>query len=260
MTLAEVADLLRAAGCVFAEDEARVLAAAADGPAELAVLVSKRASGLPLEHVVGWTDFCGLRIGVADGVFVPRPRSALLVREAAARLPPGAILVDLACGSGAIGLAVAALAASAGAAPAELHAADIDAAAVACARSNLAAAGGQVYQGDLYQPLPARLRGRVGVIVANVPYVPSAAIAFLPRQARLHEPLAALDGGPDGLGLLRRAADGAPAWLAPGGHLLLETGADQVPAALAALAAAGLVAEQAFDAEFGATVVIGRPR
>ena len=86
----------------------------------------------------------------------------------------------------------------------ELHAADIDPAAVRCARRNLAAAGGQVYEGDLYEPLPAALRGRVDVLVANVPYVPTEEIGLLPPEARLHEPRVALDGGADGLDVLRR--------------------------------------------------------
>ena len=101
-----------------------------------------------------------------------------------------------------------------------MHAADIDPAAVRCARRNLGPAGGQVYQGDLYGPLPAGLRGRVDILLANVPYVPTSDVALLPPEAREHEARVALDGGPDGLDVLRRVAAGAPAWLAPGGHLL----------------------------------------
>ena len=248
---AAVADL-RAAGCVFAEDEAVVLAAAAAGPAELAELVRHRAAGLPLEHVVGHAHFCGLRVAVDPGVFVPRPRSALLARQAAALAGPAAVVVDLACGSGAIGLAAAVLAAAA-----ELHAVDIDPAAVACARRNLASRGWHAYLGDLYEPLPAALRGQVGIVVANVPYVPSGEIAYLPAQARLHEPLAALDGGPDGLDVLRRVAAGAPGWLAPGGSVLMEVSERQVAAGLAELSRAGLGAATAADADLEAAIVIG---
>ena len=111
----------------------------------------------------------------------------------------------------------------------ELYAVDIDPAAVRCARRNVAAAGGQVYEGDLYEPLPATLRGRVDVLVANAPYVPTEAVGLLPPEARIHEPRVALDGGADGLDVLRRVAAAAPLWLAPGGHLLVETSERQAP-------------------------------
>src|SRR6516165_7869779 len=227
-----VVSRLRAAGCVFAEDEARLLTSAAGAPADLDAMVRRRVAGEPLEQVVGWAGFCGLRITVAPGVFVPRRRTEFLVREAVALARPGAVIVDLCCGAGAIGAALAAAVDRA-----EVHAADIDPAAVRCARQNLP--GGHVYQGDLYAPLPAGLRGRVAVLAANVPYVPSEQIAFLPPEARAHEPRTALDGGADGLDTLRRVAAGAAGWLAPGGHLLSEISDRQVPRAEAALAAGG---------------------
>src|ERR671916_567496 len=142
---AAVVARLRAAGCVFAEDEARLLAGAAATPEALTELVDQRVSGLPLEHLLGWAEFCGLRIAVDPGVFVPRRRTEFLVRQAAAGARPGAVVVDLCCGSGALGVALAAAVDQA-----ELHAGDIDPAAVRCARRNVAAAaGGRVYQGDL---------------------------------------------------------------------------------------------------------------
>jgi len=95
-------------------------------------------------------------------------------------------------------------------------------------------------------------------LLANVPYVPTHAVDLLPREARMHEPLVALDGGADGLDVLRRVAAGARDWLAPGGHLFLETGADQAAAALDALALAGLTPTAVSDDELPATVVIGR--
>ena len=241
---------LRAAGCVFAEDEARLLTAAARTPDELDAMVGQRASGLPLEQVLGWAEFCGLRITVAPGVFVPRRRTEFLVRQAVAVARPGAVVVDLCCGAGAIGAALAAAVDRA-----EVHAADIDPAAVRCARQNLP--GGHVYQGDLYAPLPAGLRGRVAVLAANVPYVPSEQIGFLPPEARAHEPRTALDGGADGLDVLRRVAAGAGGWLASGGHLLSEISERQVPLAEAALAAGGLAARVVSSADLDATVVIG---
>ena len=244
---------LRAAGCVFAEDEARLLIEAARTPADLAAMVRQREAGRPLEYIVGWAEFCGLRIAIDPGVFVPRHRTELLVREAAARTPAGARVVDLACGSGAVAVALAARVGDV-----TVYAVDVDPAAVACARRNLVPLGGQVYAGDLFDPLPARLRGQVHVLVANVPYVPTDAVDLMPPEARLHEPLVALDGGADGLDVLRRVAAGARDWLAPGGHLLVETGADQAPAALAAFARAGLTPAVASDEELGATVIIGR--
>jgi len=242
---------LRAAGCVFAEDEARLLMTAARTPAELDAMVGQRAAGLPLEQVVGWAEFCGLRITVAPGVFVPRRRTEFLVRQAVAVARPGAVIVDLCCGAGAIGAALAAAVDRA-----EVHAADIDPAAVRCARQNLPA--GHVYQGDLYAPLPAGLHGRVAVLAANVPYVPSEQIGFLPPEARAHEPRVALDGGADGLDVLRRVAAGAAGWLAPGGHLLSEISERQAPRAQAALAAGGLATRVARSADLETAVVIGR--
>jgi release factor glutamine methyltransferase len=267
---------LRAAGCVFAEDEAQLLISAARTPADLAAMVDRRAAGLPLEHVLGWAEFCGLRIAVDPGVFVPRRRTEFLVRQAAALAaqaagpagqaagpagqaagpagPAGAqppVVVDLCCGSGAVG---AALAAALG--RIELHAADIDPAAVRCARRNIAA-DGQVYEGDLWAPLPDTLRGRVDVLVANVPYVPTDEVGLLPPEARIHEARVALDGGADGLEVLRRVSAAAPLWLAPGGCLLVETSERQVPLALEAFARDGLIPRVARSSELNATVVIG---
>src|SRR5215470_17334100 len=246
---------LRAAGCVFAEDEVRLLMAAARTPAGLAAMVDRRAAGQPLEHVLGWAEFCGLRIAVDPGVFIAR-RAAAPARQDPTRpdpTPPRAVVVvDLCCGSGAVG---AALAASLG--RVELHAADIDLAAVRCARKNVAAAGGRVYQGDLYGPLPARLRGRVDILAANVPYVPSADVALLPPEARAHEPRVALDGGADGLDVLRRVAAGAPPWLAPGGHLLVETSERQAQLAVEAFGGGGLIPRVARSSRLNAAVVIG---
>jgi release factor glutamine methyltransferase len=242
---------LRAAGCVFAEDEARLIISAARTPDELAAMVDQRAVGLPLEQVLGWAEFCGLRISVTPGVFVPRRRTEFLVRQAVTLARPGDVIVDLCCGVGAIAAALAAAVDRA-----EVHATDIDPAAVRCARRNVP---GHVYQGDLYEPLPARLRGRVAILTANVPYVPTGDIGFLPPEARTHEPRTALDGGPDGLDVLRRVAAGAPQWLAPGGYLLIETSDRQVPSAEAAFAASGLLTRVARAQDLDATVVIGRP-
>jgi release factor glutamine methyltransferase len=243
---------LRAAGCVYAEDEARLLISAARTPADLATMVDRRAAGLPLEHVLGWAEFCGLRIAVGPGVFVPRRRTEFLVRQAAALAGPRAVVVDLCCGSGAVG---AALVAAMG--QVELHAVDIDPAAVRCTQSNLADAGAAVYEGDLYQPLPDALHGRVDVLVANAPYVPTEAVGLLPPEARAHEPRVALDGGADGLDVLRRVTAAAPRWLTPGGNLLLETSERQAPRLVDTVARTGLIPRVATSAELDTAVVIG---
>jgi len=251
LALPEVVARLRAVGCVFAEEEAALLIAAAT-PDGLAAMVDRRAAGEPLEYVIGWAEFCGLRVAVEPGVFVPRHRTEFLASQAAAHAHPGAVVVDLCCGSGAVGAAVVAALPSV-----ELHATEIDATAARCARRNLVTVGGRVHAGDLYDPLPAGLRGRVDVLVANVPYVPTDEIPLLPREARLYEPRQALDGGPDGLDVLRRVAAEAPAWLAPGGHLLVETSAVQARRAAEILTASGLLAEVNSLDEIDATVVIG---
>ena len=138
----------------------------------------------------------------------------------------------------------------------ELHAVDIDPVAVRCARRNVGA-GGHVYEGDLYEPLPTVLRGRVDVLVANAPYVPTDAVDLLPAEARIHEPRVALDGGADGLDVQRRVAAAALRWLAPGGHLLVETSERQAPMTVESFARSGLIPRVAGSDELSATVVIG---
>ncbi|HEX4791431.1 MAG TPA: putative protein N(5)-glutamine methyltransferase [Actinospica sp.] len=263
---------LRAAGCVFAEEEAALLCAEAADADALAGLTRRRVAGEPLELVLGWAGFCGLRIAVEPGVFVPRRRTEFLARSAAALLGPGAVAVDLCCGAGAVGAALLALTGPSCGPPGrpdgeptggiELHAADIDPVAVRCARRNLAAAIRQgtafVYEGDLDAPLPARLAGRVSVLTANVPYVPSAEVPLLPAEAREHEPLTALDGGADGLDVLRRAVTAGARWLGPGGSTLIEISERQTAAAAAAFRAAGLATTLLSTEEYATNVMVGR--
>lgn len=271
---ADAVERLRAAGCVFAEEEAALLREAADGdgPA-LEGLVSRRVGGEPLEQVLGWVVFRGLRYAVGPGVFVPRARTEFLVQCASDVLdalprPGGAspgsapahrqpVVVDLCCGCGAIGAAIGV------AHPGiELHAADISPAATALARANLAATGALVHTGDLFDALPGELLGQVDLLVANAPYVPSDQISLMPREAREHEPREALDGGPEGTSVHSRIARAAPQWLAPGGSLLLETSPPLAEATARLVTAAGLVVGTRRSDEHQAVVVAGvsRPR
>ncbi len=255
LSRANVVSTLRTAGCVFAEDEAELILSAARTSDEAATMVARRVRGLPLEHVLGWAEFHGLRIAVDPGVFVPRRRTEFLADQALALGRNASVVVDLCCGSGAVGAALAAALDGP-----ELHAADIDPAAVVCARRNLAGYGGRVHEGDLFTALPDDLRGRVDVLVANVPYVPTGEIALLPSEARDHEPLVALDGGSDGLDVLRRVTDDAPRWLTSGGCLLVETSERQVPSAVEAFTHSGLEVRLAVSEELHANVLIGTRR
>jgi len=244
---------LRAAGCVFAEDEADVLLATSTEPAALDAMVSRRTSGVPLEHVVGWAEFAGVRVIVHPGVFVPRRRTEALVRAAVAVTRSDAVVLDVCCGTGAIGAAIAAAVPGV-----RLWASDIDPAAVRCARENLAALGADVRYGDVDDAVPGHLRGAVDVIVANVPYVPTAEVDYLPAEARLHEPRTALDGGADGLSVLRRVANQAWYWLRPGGWLFSECAPNQAELATRVLNDSGLIASVAYDSDLDVAVVAGQ--
>jgi release factor glutamine methyltransferase len=258
-SLAPVVSALRAAGCVFAEDEAHLLIAEAPDSKALAEWVDRRISGMPLEHILGWADFCGDRIAVDPGVFVPRRRTELLVHQAVSLLRdrPSSLptVVDLCCGSGAVGTAIARLYPEV-----ELHSADIDPAAVSCARRNVDAVGGHVYQGDLFAALPPGLRGRARILAVNAPYVPTEAIKTMPPEARHHESRAALDGGTDGLDFHRRVAAESLEWLLPDGHLLIETSGQQSRRTAEIVAGAGFTVRTVRSDELDGTVVVGSPR
>ena len=247
--LAGVAATLRAAGCVFAEDEARVLLSAAHDAGELAAMIARRVAGQPLEHIVGFAEFCGRTLAVEPGVFVPRRRTEFLVAQAIALAPARPVIVDLCCGCGAVATALSVLA------PIRLYAVDVDPVAVRCARRNVP---GEVLEGDLYAPLPPDLRGRIDLVVANAPYVPTDAIDLMPAEARDYETKVALDGGADGLDVARRVVAGAGEWLNATGHLLIETSEAQAPDLTDTMMAYGLTAWTLSDDDLGATVVIGR--
>ena len=225
---------LRAAGCVFAEDEAAVLREAAPDEVHLALMTARRVAGEPLEQVVGWAEFRGLRVAVEPGVFVPRRRTERVAELAVhfAQQVEQPVMVDLCCGAGAIAMVV-----EAEVPHARVHAADIDPAACAVARRNLR---GPVHEGDLYDALPRELTGRVDILAVNAPYVPTGQLDLMPREARLHEHLVALDGGADGLDVHRRVAEQAAEWLAPGGSLLLETSPRQATSTARWCRSAGL--------------------
>ena len=248
-----LAERLRLAGCVFAEDEAELLLTTATTPDELEQMVRQRVREIPLEQIVGWAEFGGLRIAVEPGVFVPRRRTELLLHQAPRLAPPQPVIVELCCGSGALALAVASTLPQV-----ELYATDIDPAAVRCAGRNLAGLAG-VLQGDLFEPLPTSLVGRIDLLLANAPYVPTGSIPLMPPEARLYEPLVALDGGSDGLDVQRRIIAGARRWLAPNGRLLVETSRSQASASVAAFEHHGLEAQVVISDELDATVVVGGP-
>lgn len=244
---------LRAAGCIFAEEEAVLLVAEARSPDHLEAMVVERVSGRPLEHIVGWAEFRGRRILVGTGVFVPRRRTELLVDAALDRIHAHSVVVELCCGAGAIGAALLAESAHA----VQLWAADIDPAAVASARHNLEHLGGHIVAGDLFDALPPTLRHRVDLIIANAPYVPTGAIATMPPEARDHEATIALDGGTDGLDVQRRIITGCRPWLAPGGAIVIETGERQAASTAALMRAAGLSPTVLRDEDLDGTAVIG---
>lgn len=251
---AEVVAQLRAAGCVFAEDEATLLIEAANGPA-LPALVDRRVVGEPLEHVLGWASFAGLRVPVHPGVFVPRRRTELVAELAVQHVPTGGTFVDLCCGGGAIALAVATARPGA-----EVWASDIDPAAVTLAARSLGPHGGHAVAGDMDAALPPHLPGTCDVVASCPPYVPSGQLALMPREARDYEPVAALDGGPDGTELQARVFEAAARLLRPGGVAIVETSENLAPLTLERAGAAGLRARLERDPTRDAVVVVGELR
>jgi release factor glutamine methyltransferase len=207
---------LARAGFVAADEEAGELLARAGGDgALLERLVVRRLSGEPLAWIVGGVTFCDVEVRVDPGVYVPRPQTEAIALEAVALLPDAGVAVDLCTGSGAVAVVLAARRPGA-----RVVACDVDPRAVACARAN----GVEVYEGDLFAPLPAELAGRVGVVAGVVPYVPHADLPLLQRDTLTFESAFAYDGGPDGTDVLRRALREAARWLRDGGALVLELG------------------------------------
>lgn len=220
---------------------------------DLVEAVQARIAGEPLEHIVGWANFAGLRIEVGPGVFVPRRRTELLVHLALEKMPRRATVVELCCGAAPVATAIATARAGA-----RVFATDISAEAALCAMENLDPLGGTVCVGDMADGLPEDLFGRVDLVVANAPYVPSAELELMPREARIYEPIEALDGGPHGLDLQARAVEAARHLLRAGGWVLVETSRRQIADTEVVLDAAGFVTSVVLDDELDATCVLGR--
>lgn len=213
---------LRAAGCVFAEDEAAFIRRHLDDPHDIERAVTSRASGLPLEHAVGAAEFAGAILAVADGVFVPRRRAETLAHTAAAQHPTARVVVDLGCGCGALAASMTTRLPSA-----RVHAVDVDPTSVVVARLNGRRYGFAAHHGSWWDGLPSDLRGRVDLAVGYLPHVPTHEVRHIHADFRAHEPLAAVDGGSDGLDHLRTVLAGLPDWLAPGGRFVTLLSAEQ---------------------------------
>lgn len=190
----------------------------AEQAARLDALAARRVAREPLQLLLGSVGFRHLDVEVRPGVFIPRPETELLAGEAIARTPRGGVVVEPCTGTGAVACALAAEAA-----PATVVATDRSPAAVALACDNAARSGVdvRVVRGDLLAPVPARLRGRVDVLVANPPYLAASELADAEPEVH-HDPLAALVAGPTGHEVVDRLLAETPAWLRPGGWLLVE--------------------------------------
>ncbi len=205
---------LAAAGCVAPVEEAEQLLSAAEmGVGNLDELLARRERGEPLAWITGSIEFCGIRVRVDRNVYVPRAHTEPLAQRAASLLPDDGVAVDLCTGSGAVALVMRSARPDA-----TVLATDSDRTAIACARSN----GVTAFLGDLDEPLPSSLQGRVDVMTAVVPYVPTDELRLLARDVVAYEPGHALDGGPRGMVVLENVAERSVRWLRPGGCILLE--------------------------------------
>lgn len=244
--------MLRAAGSVFAEEEAALLVSEADSSHALTAMIEKRTDGVPIEQILGWAEFHGLRVAVEPEIFIPRYRTEFLADQAISLCSADSLVVDLCCGSGAIGLSIISAVPTV-----RLIASDIDPVAVRCARKNLSAFDATVLESDLFDTFPDEVRGKIDVLVANAPYVPSDEIEMMPRDSRLFEPRISLDGGENGLEIHRQIAAEAASWLASGGHLLIEISERQAQQAEEIMLTNGLIPRVVTSDEFDVTVVIG---
>ncbi len=196
----------------------------------------RRLAGEPLQYVLGTAAFRRLELKVGPGVFIPRPETELVAEHAMARLPQGGVLVDLCTGSGAIALSVADERRDA-----RVVATELSPTASLWATSNRESLGLRVdvFEGDLFEPLPSDLAGRVDVVVSNPPYVDPSERSILPPDVVDHEPEEALFAPGEGTTLISRIASAAPGWLRRDGWLVLEIGASQGQAVTEILRGAG---------------------
>ncbi len=202
-------------------------------------LVKRRAGGEPTAYLTGAREFFGHRLAVDPRVLIPRPETEQLAELALAALPEGGAALDLGTGSGALAIAL-----SLARPGASVTAVDLSPQALEVAQANATALGATIsfLAGDLYAPVAPE--PRFDVIVSNPPYVPSAELAALQREVQ-REPRLALDGGRDGLDLLRRVVAGAPARLKPGGLLVLEMHESHLEPLPALCRAAGFASAEA---------------
>lgn len=223
-----IVDRLAAAGCIAAQEEARELLAAAPDAPTLRAWLDRREQGEPLAWITGRVRFAGLNLHMMPGVYVPRSQSEELARRAATLLPYTGRAVDLCTGSGAVAAHL-----SAQVPTASVIGIDLDRRAAACAFRN----GVPAVVTDLAAPL--RIHGGVDLVTAIAPYVPTGELRHLPTDVQRYEPRVALDGGDDGLDLVRRVIAAAALLLRSGGWLLMEIGGDQDEALAPTLATAG---------------------
>ena len=218
---------LRAAGCVAAEEEADELIAEAPDTGALHKWVGRREVGEPLAWITGTGHFCGHRVRVDPGVYVPRVQSEELARRAASLLPAHGRAADLCTGSGAIAVHLMAAVPTA-----SVVGVDLDMLSAVCARGN----GVPVMVADLARPLRSR---SFDMVTAVAPYVPTGDVRFLPSDVQRYEHRRSLDGGHDGLDLVRRIITSAARLLRPGGWLLVELGGEQQDMLASLLAESG---------------------
>lgn len=235
--------VLAEGGFLAPREEADELIAAAGGDGSaLDAMVRRRLTGEPLAWITGTVEFCGARIRVDSGVFVPRWHTEPLVGRAAELLPPDGIGVDVCTGSGAVARVLAARRPQA-----RVVGTDLDPTAVACARRN----GVVAYAGDLFAPLPDELVGAVDVVIGAVPFVPTDELWLLQRDTFTFESPLAYDGGPDGCDILRRVVAESPPVLRAGGALLLALGGRQDELLRPDLERAGFTGVRVFTDEEG---------
>lgn len=220
-------------------------------------MIARRAAGEPTQLIKGYTEFKGLKLIQRPGTFIPRDSSEFLAEQAIKRIRrrKDPVAVDMACGTGPVALAVKNEVASA-----TVYGADIASDAIRDARANARKlkVGAKFVCGDMFQPLPKSLRGKVDVITIHPPYVARGELKDLPDEIKLFEPVHVLtDGSKEGMGLVEMTVDAAPAWLRPGGWLLIEVSPDRARAVMSVMRRGGFKDVRSFlDKGFKVTRVL----